>query len=409
MRFGRAARRRAAVSLVLMALLLEVSGVAVADHVDLSEMEPFAPPGAIDAVEQPKFDDIEYVLPSEQVIGVTIGDDARAYPIKVLVYHEIVNDVVGGVPVAVTYCPLCGVGLVYERIVRGRILFFNVSGLLYRNNLVMVDNWTGSLWPQILGNAANGTYHGTPLVLRTSTRTTWEDWKSLYPGTKLLARPVRPVCFSNGTCIDPGFSYDVDPYAARYDYYNNASTFQARRYPDNWMHPKTFVLALARHREARAYAYPDLVRERVVNDLIGGDPIVVVFANTSAKAFLRGDRVFTTGPNGTIMDDSGQAFDSRTGEGVLNSLVELPAFWGFWFAWKDLHPDTCVYRIGCPSTSSRTILPFAAAVGTGAALAIAYSTRRFRRQRLPEATRGTRVRGRRLDLDEQSSREHSRR
>lgn len=243
----------------------------------------------------------------------------------------------------------------------------------------MIDNWTASLWPQILCDAANGSYHGTALVLRTSTRTTWEDWKSLYPGTKLLARPVRPICFPNGVCIDPGFSYDEDPYAARYDYYKNESTFQSRRYPDDWMHPKTFVLGLIRHREAKAYAYPDLVRERVVNDLVGGEPIVVAFANTSAKAFFRGPRIFAPGPNGTIVDDSGETFNPLTGAGALGTLIEIPGFWGFWFAWKDVHPETCVYLIGCPaSTSSKGELTVAAG-GVGATVAVLWGTRRLRR------------------------------
>lgn len=355
---------------VIVLLSIWASGPGSAEHIDLGEMEPFAPPGAIDAVDEPRFDDIEYVHPSEDVIGVTIVNESRAYPIKVLARHEIINDVVGGVAVAVTYCPLCGVGLVYERTVGGQILLFNVSGLLYRNNLVMVDNRTGSLWPQILGTAANGTYHGTPLVLRTSTRATWGEWKLHFPDTKLLARPVRPICLSNGVCIDPGFSYDDDPYAARYDYYNNESTFQPRRYPDDWMHPKTFVVALALRGEAKAYAYPDLLLERVINDVVGGNPIVIAFANASAKAFLRGSRLFTPGANGTIVDDAGNAFDTLSGRGVVNSLIEIPAFWGFWFAWKDVHPETCVYRIGCPGSIHPPILLFVAA-GAGWMLAIA--------------------------------------
>jgi len=374
-------RALAVAGMVVLLMLVFDSGSVVADHVDLSEMEPFAPPGAIDAVEEPRFDDMEYVLPEEEVIGVSVGNDATAYPIKVLVHHEIVNDVVGGVPVAVTYCPLCGVGLVYERILGDDVLFFNVSGLLYRNNLVMVDDRSGSLWPQILGNAANGTYHGTSLVLRTSTRTTWGEWKSRHPDTKLLARPVRPVCFANGVCIDPGFDYDEDPYAVRYDYYNNESTFQSRRYPDDWIHPKTFVLGIALRGQAMAYAYPDLVRERVVNDVVAGEAIVVAFANTSAKAFLRGARIFTAGANGTMVDDLGRSFDVLTGEGAHDTLVEIPAFWGFWFAWRDVHPETCLYRVGCPASGDSTVVPFVAVGGLTAAAAFAYGMHRRKHRR----------------------------
>ncbi len=264
----------------------------------------------------------------------------------------------------------------------GELLFFNVSGLLYRNNLVLVDDRTGSLWPQILGNAANGSYHGSSLVLHTSSRTTWGEWKSRYPESRLLARPLLPVCFPNGVCIDPGFSYDVDPYEARYDYYNNASTFQPRRYPDDWMHPKTFVLGLVRQGEAKAYTYPDLAREGVVNDIVGGEPIVVAFADPSAKVFLRGSRIFAVGPNGTIVDDSGKVYDSLTGRGTDDSLVEIPAFWGFWFAWKDVHPETCVYRIGCPTEANELVLPFLVATGVAGGFAIVYRIW-WRRRRPP--------------------------
>lgn len=367
---------------VFLALIAAAAAPASADHVDLSEMEPFAPYGSIDAVETPKFDDVEYVLPGENVTGVVINGDARAYPIKVLVHHELVNDVVGGVPILVTYCPLCGVSLVFERTIGGQVLFLNVSGLLYRNNLVMEDNLTRSLWPQILGQGANGTYHGTRLVLRTSTRTTWGEWKSLHPDTKLLARPVRPVCYPWG-CIDPGFSYDVDPYETNYDnYYRNSSTFQERVFPDDLMHPKTFVLGLRLGDHAIAYPFRDLARERVINDIVGSVPVAVVFSNasSSAKAFFRGETVFAPGPNETFVGSNGNTYDARTGTGAAGALEEIAAFWGFWFAWKDLNPATCVYGIGCPPPSSAdATLYVVAGVGAGGLVAAAAYLRIRRR------------------------------
>ena len=126
------------------------------------------PPDGIPPIDHPKFlpaADVHFLDPREPVIALDINGDARAYPAQILVWHEIVNDTIGGVPVAVTYCPLCNTGIAFKRpTINGQLLDFGTSGKLYRSNLVMYDRETGSLWPQVLGQAVIG-----PLKLANST------------------------------------------------------------------------------------------------------------------------------------------------------------------------------------------------------------------------------------------------
>jgi Protein of unknown function (DUF3179) len=124
--------------------------------VDLEEIIPGGPPkDGIPSIDEPEFVPVaEAALPeNEPVIGLVVGEDARAYPLRILIWHEIVNDVVGGVPVAVTYCPLCNTGLVFDRRVGEEVLEFGTTGKLRRSDLVMYDRTTESWWQQFLGEA----------------------------------------------------------------------------------------------------------------------------------------------------------------------------------------------------------------------------------------------------------------
>ena len=130
------------------------------------------------------------------VIGVIVGSDARAYPIPILARSEIVNDVVGGVPVAVTYCPLCLTGIVFDRTLGGELLSFGVSGKLLLNDLIMYDGQSNTLWSQLLGEAVDGPRKGQQLVVVDSLQTTWATWHALHTGSLVLegvsATPTRP-------------------------------------------------------------------------------------------------------------------------------------------------------------------------------------------------------------------------
>ena len=127
------------------------------------------PPDGIPAIDRPGFvkpaEAAAWVVPKEPVLALEVKGDARAYPLQILMWHEIVNDVVGGLPVTVTFCPLCNSGIVFERVVDGATLDFGTSGKLYKSDLVMYDRQTHSLWAQMEGRAIVGARAGTRLEL----------------------------------------------------------------------------------------------------------------------------------------------------------------------------------------------------------------------------------------------------
>lgn len=126
----------------------------------------------------------------EPVLAVSVGDDTRAYPLRYLIFHEIVNDTVGGVPLVVTYCPLCNTGIVFRRPeADGRLLDFGVSGRLLNGNLVMVDRQTSSLWSQALGEAVSGELEGAHLEFEPAQIVSWKQWRGANPGGTVLAEP----------------------------------------------------------------------------------------------------------------------------------------------------------------------------------------------------------------------------
>ncbi|MEE9130748.1 MAG: DUF3179 domain-containing (seleno)protein [Phycisphaerales bacterium] len=164
----------------------------------------------------------KYLVPSDRVIGVEINGESRAYPLLVLNCHEIVNDTLGGVAIAVTYNPLCDSIVVCERDVAGETLTFGVSGLLYNSNLLMFDRRPGatgeSLWSQLLGRAVAGpaAEAGLELALRPASVTRWADWLALHPQTTVLALDPRMFKRYQETTYEDYFRsrklmYDVNP------------------------------------------------------------------------------------------------------------------------------------------------------------------------------------------------------
>ncbi len=139
---------------------------------------------------------------SDRVLGVFLNGEARAYPIRILNWHELVNDEVGGVPVLVSWCPLCGSAVVYDPMVDGRRLTFGVSGLLYKRNVLMFDHETDSLWSQLLSRAVTGPLAGRELKVLPATNTTWGEWEKRHPATRVIS-------FLTGHARD----YRRDPYA----------------------------------------------------------------------------------------------------------------------------------------------------------------------------------------------------
>ena len=196
----------------------------------------------------------------ELVIGVVINDDARAYPIRLLSNHEIVNDNVGGEPVIITWCPLCFTAIVFDRVVDGLELTFGVSGYLYYNNLVMYDHRSNTLWSQVAGQGIRGAYRGEQLEVRPSLMTSWGEWQAAYPETKVLS------AFALGTNAEDVF----DPYSG---YYTTGSAgVTGWTNPNDLLPAKELVVGLVIGQESRAYPLAFIREVGLVEDELGGVP-----------------------------------------------------------------------------------------------------------------------------------------
>ena len=150
------------------------------------------PPDGIPAIDKPSFITpaaaAAWLAAQEPVLALEVKDDAHAYPLQILMWHEIVNDVVGALPVTVTFCPLCNSGIVFERVVDGTTLDFGTSGKLYKSDLVMYDRQSHSLWSQMEGRAIVGTRAGTQLKLVPANTLSFEEWRAAHPAGKVLSR-----------------------------------------------------------------------------------------------------------------------------------------------------------------------------------------------------------------------------
>ncbi len=321
-------------ALVATVLVLVFASLAVAKTADPGEIHSVLVRDAIPAVINPAFG-LGGIEGGTAVLGLAVGGDARAYPVPILSNHEIVDDVVGGVPVAVTYCPLCGTGIAFDRRAQGHVLTLKVSGKLLQNNLVMYDVETNSQWSQLLGQALTGPLAGSRLEVIPSAMTTFEAWRSLYPGTKVLSPPPT------------GRDYSSDPYDP---YYASDDTLFPVRVPDRAMHPKAFVLGVSLNGEAVAFPYEVLRRSPVVNTTVGGVPIVVTFQLGYASAWERDGHAFSYASGRTMVDERGRPWDTAGGASMdgAERLDPAQAIPSFWFAWKDFHPDTKVYGTPTP-------------------------------------------------------------
>ena len=273
------------------------------------------------------------------VLGFIEGDDARAYPIRILNFHEIVNETIGGRPVLISYCPLCRSGLVFDRRVNGRVLTFGNTGGLYESDLVMYDHQTDSFWFQVGGEAIVGSLTGTRLVLLPALLLPWEEWRALYPASLVLSHKT-------------GFArpYDADPFVG-YDEPGTPPGFPVRT-SDRRLDPKAKVLGIEQKGARRAYSFTGL-GDAVVMDTLGGQPLVIFSKRDgpAGAAFdprvksqpftfaLKGGK-FTDAQTGSIWNLAGQAV---AGPLAGARLTPLPARSTFWFAWVAAFPDSSLY------------------------------------------------------------------
>ena len=317
------------------------------------------PPDGIPAIDRPGFVDPAaadgWLTPREPVLALRIGGDARAYPLRVLIWHEIVNDTVGGKPVVVTYCPLCNSGLVFDRVVEGTVLDFGTSGKLYKSDLVMYDRQTHSLWAQMEGRAIVGAQAGTRLGLIPANTIAYEDFKAAYPGGKVLSQDTGHAR-----------SYGRNPYEA-YDR-PESRPFLFQGLPDRRLSPKDRVVGVGAGGAPRAYPWASLARRGVIHDVAGGEPVVVLYRPGALSALdassMAGSRAIgATGVFSPVVDGRALTFepvaegfrDRETGslwtvlgharEGPLagKRLRPIAHVDAFWFAWAAFHPSTSIH------------------------------------------------------------------
>ncbi len=264
----------------------------------------------IPAIDRPRFiaaESADFMNEADWVVGLAGEAGSRAYPVKILNHHEIVNDRFSGRAVAVTYCPLCRTGIVYESTLAGRPLRFGVSGLLYNNDLLMYDRETESVWSQITGEAISGDYRGQKLVPVPVVHTTWDQWRAQYPDTEVLSPQT-------GYRRD----YTRDPYA---DYALNEGLF----YPvtaSNALYPaKSGVIGLVVGDRQRAWPFAELEthfresNQPHLGDSVAGKPVRVYFNPDRRSAYI-------TDQNGGL----------------------LPGVSAYWFAWYAFYPNTEIFR-----------------------------------------------------------------
>jgi thiol-disulfide isomerase/thioredoxin len=351
----------------------------------------------IPSIDQPEFETPTeaqgWLKPTDLVVSVTYNGATKAYPVKILNWHEIVNDDFNGEPLAITFCPLCNSALVFRRpIVDGKTLEFGVSGRLYKSDLVMYDRQTASFWSQIEGRAIIGPLAGQRLEYVPTEMMTWQKWQERYSIAWVLARPtvytavggqpspsppaplpsegeeregVRGRAVWRGQAgkpqiIDPSGAvpsheflrdYDFDPYSWYKS--DNVNTF-GTPFADERLAAKTTIWGVELNGTAKAYLPEAVAQWGALNDELGGEPTLVLwdsehemmrfFSRRLAERALRfnyRDGQIIDTETQSLWDADGQAQSGPLAGAQLQKLPGIPAFW---FAWLAFHPHTELYR-----------------------------------------------------------------
>ena len=262
------------------------------------------PKNGIPALIDPQFvdaDDASFLKDKDRVLGISRNGVVRAYPIRILNYHEIVNDMLGDEPVVITYCPLCGSGMAFASMFWERRFVFGVSGLLYNSDVLLYDQQTESLWSQLMSQAISGQMKGNRLESLPLSHTTWRDWKARHPDTRVLS-------------TDTGFrrNYRVNPYP---NYSSSGQIYFPVNHSSRLYSRKSIVLGLEVDGKFKVYPFDEL--EKVpdhFDDGFQGRQFEVQFDEKNGTARIIG------------------------GDGK-----EIPTTLAFWFAWYAFHPDSAVF------------------------------------------------------------------
>lgn len=258
------------------------------------------------------------------VVGIEINGDARAYPLQFIGYHHQVRDSVGGQRVLVSYCTVCRTGRVFTPVVDGHPETFRLVGM-DQFNAMLEDRTTGSWWRQANGEAIAGTRKGTRLPELPSVQVTLKQWLALHPQSLIMQG-------------DPVFS---EQYAKDYSYERGASRSALTGTDSASWHDKSWIVGITVNQHSKAYDWNRLRRERVVNDNVGGTPIVLVLGADDASffAFERPDSATRYAMRGDSLVAGAQAF-ALSGHGAITSLKPLSASQEFWHSWRTFQPGT---------------------------------------------------------------------
>jgi len=324
------------------------------------------PPDGIPPIDDPRFlapGDATFLAEREPVLAVEIGGEAKAYPLQIMTWHEIVNDEIGGVPVSVTYCPLCNTGIAFERpTIGGALLDFGTSGKLYNSNLVMYDRQTESYWAQATGQSILGELAGEQLTFVPARILSFGDWRAEHADGLVLSRDTgheRP--------------YGENPYEGL-DTSERPFLFAGEL--DERLPATSRVLGIARPGDVVAFPYEVVAADpvggwAVVMEEVAGDPLVVFWKAGTTSALdsqqiaegrdvgaiaayrpeLDGRRLtFEAVRNGIVDRQTGSVWSilGRAVSGPLEGeqLVPELAIDSLWFDWAAFHPETRIYARG---------------------------------------------------------------
>ena len=318
------------------------------------------PRDGIPPIDQPKFIEnqlaAQWLKPNDPVIALEINGDARAYPLQILTWHEIVNDVVGEIPVTITFCPLCNSAIVFKRNHQGIIYDFGTSGLLRHSDLVMYDRQTESLWQQFTGEAIVGVMTGEQLMMIPSGLIGFEQFQAAYPAGKILSK-------------ETGYSreYGRNPYPGYDDIRNNPFLF--RDPLDERLPAMARVVTVSDGKYHNAYPVELLEKLGVIHHQLGNQAVVIFHQDGVSSALdttriANGDDVGATGvfvplvgkqeltfikERGFVDEQTGSHWNI-VGQAILGplkgkQLERLVHADQFWFSWGAFRPDTLIYQV----------------------------------------------------------------
>lgn len=274
-------------------------------------------------------DEAGYLKPGDLVFGVSINGDARAYPLRIMGWHEMFNEVIGGVPVALAYCTLCGSGILFETDVAGRDapLVFGSSGFLYRSNKLMFDRETHSLWNQFTGRPVSGPLVDSAIELnqRPVVITSWDKWRRDNPGTRVLSETT-------------GYERDYGSGVVYKEYFASPGLMFPAQVDEATHKQKDYVFGVRKYGGAKAWPLDAFADRKVINDeMLDTNLVLIGDAETrTVRAYERGDLVFR--PDGdALLSGDGRVW--QIGEDVLISddgqqLARVAGHVAYWFAWN---------------------------------------------------------------------------